>query len=262
VEGEFAVTIFSGCVPGKVPPGNSIFIGNWPEDLGLKRRGELAKPMFTEWQRDHPVNRHLALQNVSIEKAVAVERTPEFQELAASFNDSLVLLKETPAHKALVVMFDTSTTDLPLRIAFPIMVANAIRYLHGADMSERWVNPAMGTILGGEDFSRYGSNTVATVIAPDGKRFPASSLVPVTHAGFYRAEFANGETNALFAANLSHARECRVQPSEKLPLRAKGELAEIKQGFRLGFEPWVLLTFFAAALSISEWVMFHRRIIE
>ena len=264
VEGEFAVTIFSGCSPEKVPPGNSIFIGNWPNDLGLKHRGELSKPMFTEWQREHPVNRHLALQNVSIERAVGVERTADFQELAASFNDSLVLLKETPTNKALVITFDTSTTDLPLRIAFPILVANAIRYLHGSDMSERWVNPAVGTILSSEDFSKYvnSSNALSAVITPDGKRIPAGTLVPVAYAGFYRAEFENGQTTALFAANLSHGRECKVQPAEKLPLRAKGELAEIKQGFRLGFEPWVLLTFLAAALSVSEWVMFHRRIIE
>ena len=264
VAGEFAVRIYSGCRPVKLPPGNSIFIGSWPDDLGLKHRGELNKPMFTEWQRDHPVIRHLALQNVGIEKALAVERTADFQELAASFNDPLVLLKETPTNKALVITFDTSTTDLPLRIAFPIMVANAIRYLHGADMSERWVNPAVGTILSSDEVSEYvnSSNALSAVITPDGQRIPAGALVPVRHAGFYRAEFGNGETNALFAANLSHGRECKVQPAEKLPLRAKGELAEIKQGFRLGFEPWVLLTFLAAALSVSEWVMFHRRIIE
>ena len=263
-DGNFAVTVFSGWRPEKTPPGNSIFIGAWPDDLGLKQRGDLTKPMFTEWQRDHPVNRHLALQNVSIEKAAAVERTAEFQELAASFNDALVLLKEAPTHKALVITFDTSTTDLPLRIAFPIMVANAIRHLHGADMSDRWVNPAMGTVLAKEDFSKYvnSSNSVAAVRTPDGKRVGADGLLPVSHAGFYRAEFANGETNALFAANLSHARECKIQPADKLPLRGKGQLVEIKQGFRLGFEPWVLLTFLAAALSVSEWVLFHRRIIE
>src|SRR5262249_36854602 len=141
---DFAVTLFSGWRPARNPPGNSIFIGDWPEDLGLKKRGELKKPLFTEWQRDHPVNRHLALQNVAMEKAIGVEPNAASQKLAASFNEPLVLLRETPTNKSLVITFDTSTTDLPLRVAFPILVANSIRYLAGNDDRERWVNPPLG----------------------------------------------------------------------------------------------------------------------
>src|SRR5439155_10973368 len=86
-----AVTIFSGWHPAKTPAGNSIFLADWPDDLGLIKRGEVAKPLFTEWQRDHPINRHLALQNVGIEKSVGTEPNPKFQRLAVSFNDALVL---------------------------------------------------------------------------------------------------------------------------------------------------------------------------
>jgi hypothetical protein len=84
----------------------------------------------------------------------------------------------------------------------------------------------------------------------------------VARAGFYRAETVTGETNVLFAANLSSPRECRTAPSETLPLRSKQPIAEIKEGFRLGFEPWVVLAFLAAALTVTEWVLFHRRVIE
>lgn len=279
------VTIFSGWHPSKTPSGNVIFIGSWPDDFGLARRGEVAKPLFTEWQRDHPVNRHLALQNVAIEKAIGVDAPAGFQKLASSFADPLVLLREGPAQKAVVLTFDTSTTDLPLRIAFPIMVANAIRYLNGSDTTERWKNPAIGTLLSASDLLRYandvtasalgrgdGTNDVANplghvraVIDPDGRRFEirgAHVLVPVMRAGFYLAESSSGETNVLFASNLTNARESRVKSSEGLPLRAKTAIPEIRQGFRLGFEPWILLALFAAALSVVEWVLYHRRMIE
>src|SRR6185436_3490156 len=81
------------------------------------------------------------------EKAIGVEPNPAFQKLAASFSDPLVLLRETPGQRTLVIAFDTSTTDLPLRVAFPILIANAIRYLHGEETTERWVNPRIGTLL-------------------------------------------------------------------------------------------------------------------
>jgi hypothetical protein len=266
---DHAVTIFSGWRPPRTPAGNAIFIGDWPEDLGLKKRGELTKPFFTEWQRDHPVNRHLALQNVAIEKAIGVEPNASFQSLAASFNEPLILLRETPQQKALVIAFDTSTTDLPLRIAFPIMVANAIRYFAGQDNTERWVNPPLGALLTSTEVRKLSSTdsnaVLRAILAPDGTRTPldaVGALVPVSRAGFYRAETSGGETNVLFAANLSDARECRITPSETLPLRSQQPLAEIKQGFRLGFEPWVLLAFLAALLTMTEWVLFHRRVIE
>jgi hypothetical protein len=266
---DHAVTVFSGWHPPRTPPGNAIFIGDWPADLGLKKRGALSKPFFTEWQRDHPVNRHLALQNVTIEKAIGLEPNAAFQHLAASFNEPLILLRETPQQKVLIIAFDTSTTDLPLRIAFPILVANAIRYFAGHDTSERWVNPPLGAMLTGAEAARFSNTdsnaTLRAILDPDGTRTPLDAthaLIAVSRAGFYRAETSSGETNVLFAANLSDTRECRIAPSETLPLRSKQAIAEIKQGFRLGFEPWVVLAFLAAVLTVTEWVLFHRRIIE
>jgi hypothetical protein len=115
-------------------------------------------------------------------------------------------------------------------------------------------------------FSAADTNAVLrAVLSPDGTRTAldaSRALVPVNRAGFYRAENSAGETNVLFAANLSNLRECRTAPSETLPLRSKQPLTEIKEGFRLGFEPWVVLAFLAAALTLAEWVLFHRRVIE
>lgn len=267
--GDAVVTIFSGCKPAVTPVGNSIFIGDWPDDLGLRKRGEVAKPLFTEWQRDHPVNRHLALQNVGIEKCASVEPDASWQKLAANFSDPLVLLREDAARKVLLVTFDAEGSDLPLRVAFPILIANAVRYLAGADTSERWVNPAMGSILVKSDLARFAGNetnvALKAVITPSGARIAVdgeSPLVPIGEAGFYRGESVSGGTNVLFAANLSNARECRIKPGERLPLFSKQPIVEIQEGFRLGFEPWIVLITLAMILSVTEWVMFHRRLIE
>jgi hypothetical protein len=265
-----AVTVFSGWRPVKTPPGNSVFVGAWPDDLGLVRRVELTKPLFTEWQRDHPINRHLALQNVSIEKAVGVEPNTKFQKLASSFGDPLVLLSESEGQKVLVVTFDTTTTDLPLRVAFPILLANAIRYLSEAQTGERWQNPAIGSILTPADLAKFvsagdGTHSLRTVVGPDGGRIPVEAvgaLVPVAKAGFYRGELKSGETVPLFAASLASPVESKIKPSKTLPLRSQEQLAEIKGGLRLGFEPWFLLALMGLILSVTEWALFHRRVIE
>jgi hypothetical protein len=104
---------------------------------------------------------------------------------------------------------------------------------------------------------------VRAVWTPDGRRIglDAAALVPVARAGFYRGETAEG-TNTLFAANLSGGRECRIRPADALPLKSKQPIDVIASGFRLGFEPWIVLAFLGVLLTATEWVLFHRRIIE
>lgn len=263
-----AVTIFSGWHAPKTPPGNSIFIGDWPDDLGLNKRGEVVKPLFTEWQRDHPIARHLALQNVSIEKAIGTEPNPRFQRLAVSFNDPLLLLREDEQHHVVVVTFDTSTTDLPLRVAFPILMANAIRYLAGSEHAESWSNPPIGSILSATDLAKYTSGAadlLRSVIAPGGAKVSLETegaLVPVSQVGFYEGETKSGEKVPLFAASLASPSESKINPATALPLRSSQAIAEINQGFRLGFEPWFFLALVGLLLSTLEWGLFHRRTIE
>lgn len=266
------VTIFSGWAPAQTPPGNSIFISAWPADLGLTRTGMVEKPLFTDWNREHPVNRFLALKNVTIEKAAGISSHAGFEVLAGSFEHPLVLLREQPDRKTMVVTFDTLSTDLPLRVAFPIMVANAIRYLAGAGPDDRWQNVAIGQILSAAELQRYtprsspgAAEPILAVLDPSGARFEASSeggLVPVSRIGLYEGEALDGSRFPIFAANLASLGESRIKPSEDLPLRSDKPLPQIQDGFRLGFEPWWLLILLAFLLSTTEWGLFHRRVIE
>ncbi|MEO5802959.1 MAG: BatA and WFA domain-containing protein [Verrucomicrobiota bacterium] len=262
---RFDVTIFSGWIPPTTPERNSIFVGDWPADLGLVKSGEITKPLFTEWQREHPVNRHLSLQNVGMDRAIGVEANVNFQKLASSFSDPLILLREDGAQKVLVLLFDTATTDLPLRVAFPILMANAIRYLSGAETTERWANPPMNSILGANELSKYAGTNLQAAIDPDGNRFSVSAgqtLISVNKAGFYEGETITGEKLPLFAASLVSSSESRIAPVKKLPLRSKQPVVELKESFRVGFEPWFFLAFLALILSTVEWGLFHRRVIE
>ncbi len=269
---EAAVSLFVGCRPEATPPGATVFVGDWPDDLGLVRQGEAAKPLFTEWQREHPVNRHLALQNVSVEKCVRVEARAPWQRLASSFDDPLLLLREDAERRVLVVTFDPEASDLPLRVAFPMLVANAVRHFAQHDSSAQGIAPRLGTRLGIPELpvvpGHPGASTneaIQAVLTPGGVQIPVASgtpVVPVLEAGFYRGVDGTGRTNALFAANLINERESRIQPSATIPLRSKAPIPELREGLRLGFEPWVALTLLAGVLSVAEWVLFHRRIIE
>jgi hypothetical protein len=118
----------------------------------------------------------------------------------------------------------------------------------------------MGSILSRAELARNlsgpstgGVPALHAVIDPEGKRISLEAegaVVPVSKSGFYKGENQPGEAFPLFAANLASPSESKIKPSTTLPLRSKQPIAEIKEGFRLGFEPWVALVFLALVLSL------------
>ena len=268
----FEVTIFAGWAPPKAPPGNSLYLSSWPDDLGLAREGMVDKPLFTDWERDHPVTRNLAMKNIAIDKAVHIKPGHNFKVLASSVGEPLILLRETATQKSLVVTFDTASSDLPLRVAFPILVANTLRFFTGVDTGNRWQNPSLGQILGPNEIERYaarraesGEQPITAIVDPDGRRFSYGTnraLVPVQRVGYYKAELPGGKQFTLFAANLSSAVESKIKLSPELPVKTESPLPKLEGGVRLGFEPWFALIILAFILSVTEWILFHRRVIE
>lgn len=274
---DFDVTIFAGTAPDTTPQGHVIFIHQWPEDLGIRSVGELEAPLITDWDREHPINRHLSFQNISMTAAKQVEIPDTFQVLISAFEDPLLMLNEEDESKVLVVAFDPLASDLPLRVAFPMMVANALRYLQGQDASDAWLNPEAGGVFGNADLlTRLQGRpdleglTLESVASPDGTKVNMSledSLMPLNQAGFYTVveqveESETSREHSLFAVNLSSDFETDIAPGDTIPIVSEKPLKELTGGFRLGFEPWFFVALVAALLLITEWILFHRRIIE
>lgn len=270
---EPLVFIFDGWAPETPPDGHAIYIGQWPASLGITSEGELADPIITEWDQSHPVNRHLQLTNISIESGARMTAPASFKPLIESFEDPLVLLDESGPHRIMVVGFNTATSDLPLRVAFPILVANTIRYMTGGDRAENWQAPSIGTVLGPEALAAYaGDATLVKVLAPgEEAEDPVDRVdgvdkellaVAVEKAGIYRGVTDSGEVVPLFGASLCDRREANIAPSEGLPVRSEQPLQEITDDFRIGAAPWRLVALAALAVLFLEWAFFHRRWVE
>lgn len=287
---NYDVTVWTAAPPNKTPAGNSVFVHHWPPDLGIVAEGELKSPLITEWERNHPINRHLALQNVTIRSARKITAPDSFLPLIRSFNDPLLLLQESkPANagaearkerKVLVFAFDPLATDLPLRVAFPILIANAVHYLQGRDGQDGWMNPVVGQSFSsielaafqtqkGANGSIHSENSAATgkitkILRPDHSEQDLSEpgdLLRADRVGLYQA-VGEESTQPLFAVNLASSEESKIQPSPTLPIQSETPVREIVDGFRLGYEAWLFVALLAVFLSIAEWFLFHRRLIE
>ncbi len=270
--------IFDRAPPASAPVGHAIYIGEWPAFIAPATTGKVEDPVVTEFDREHPINRHLRLANVSIETARQISLPEGYTPLIRSFEDTLLALGDDEGRYSMVLTFDTMSSDLPLRVAYPILMANAIRFMEGFNAGEDWHSLDIGAILTKADLEdrarrvhrREGSDGETFSILRPGEEVGESAdgareipkLLAIDRAGIYRTVTHRGEQAPLFAANMASRRESRIQPSDALPVLTEGPLPEISDGFRLGLEPWFFLVLIALVLIAVEWGLFHRRLVE
>ncbi len=146
---EFEVVIFDRYSPTSLGDGNFMFIyppnSDTPPNIGTddsvatwKIGEEIETPIITEWERTHPILQHVQLENVLIGKAYAVTPPPTSKVLVRSFEAPVVFVDVTPKRKIVFAAINILESDLPLRIAFPVIMANTITWFVQGDKIEEY----------------------------------------------------------------------------------------------------------------------------
>ncbi len=137
VENNYQIVIFDRYSPETLGNGNYMFIyppaaspsSESPNtELNWKIGEPLETPIITEWEQDHPILRHVHLENVLIGEAYQVTPPPTAQILARSFEDPVLFVNTVPNRKIVFAAINILESDLPLRIAFPVIIANMIQW--------------------------------------------------------------------------------------------------------------------------------------
>jgi len=189
----YDLAVFDGGTPPAVERGNVLVFGAVPPGLPIEARGAAKAPRFVSWDRNHPLLALLSLGPVVIERALAAATGAGVKVIARSRDAPLIATWERADLRVLYVAFQPSQSDLPLRAAFPLFVANALS----------WFRPG---VLGADAASRRTGETVevgvpgdareARVTDPGGRAasWPVTagvlSYTGTSRAGFHRVESA------------------------------------------------------------------------
>ena len=133
------VVIFDRFSPTTLGDGNYMFIyppktDNPTDDSATNpvltwNIGEsLETPIITDWERTHPILQHVHLENVLIGEAYEVTPPSTAQILARSFESPVLFIDVTPNRKIVFSAINILESDLPLRIAFPVVIANTLQW--------------------------------------------------------------------------------------------------------------------------------------
>jgi hypothetical protein len=269
--------IFDDFTPEVVPPPpvSLLYFHPTGPNSPIAIKSELSNPRITEIAEDHPVMRWVTMSDVYTDKSntFALDSKKGDGALAYSVRDAIVAARREGRRKILAFGFSLpaadreSATDLPMRVAFPMLLVNTLDWFAGdqADLlttyptGQRQRIPLDGVVGAAE----------AEVAAPDGSvtKTPIIDGLATfygSHVGFYdvTALGEDGKKMATIklAANLASVDESDIAPSGELTLGGKKlqapEAFEITRSQKL----WWYFVVIALALIVAEWITYHRRI--
>jgi hypothetical protein len=257
----FDVVVFNEAAPAKLPPGNYLFLRCTSDQAPVRVEGEAANVAPADWEHDHPVLRYVDLGSERFGSVLKATTLGWGHELAVAESGSLIAVGEKERMRSEFVAFSLNESLFPLRVAFPIFIANSIRWLGtGSDDSE------LGQIATGSPMPIPAPAGVGklTVTKPDGtKRELRTSeqggavFDEADEVGVYTAEGAGFSYS--FAANLASASESDITPHRNLTIT---DNPSASSGHRVADNrpllPWLALL--ALLVLGVEWWAFHRRV--
>ena len=100
-------------------------------DLG----GTLQSPRVTASLVSHPAIGGVRLESVRIRRSRAIEPRPADAVLARSGGNALMVARDSQGSRRVALGFDLGSTDLVERVAFPLLMHHAVRWLAGRSSS-------------------------------------------------------------------------------------------------------------------------------
>jgi len=255
--GSADVVILDSMTPKQVGPGRFIFVNTVPPDVPVDILGTMAKPNVVDWDRVHPVMRNVDFSKVAIETAMRVRPLASGRPLVeAELGGALVYALEETNRKAVLIGFDLFKADLPLRVAFPLLMWNSLRWLHPGGLDHSSLQYSAGDTITMQVAHEVDAMTVT---APGGRRSAAQvargtgSFGDTGEVGLYSLATVRGETRV--AVNLMNGVESDIAPR---PLPATSNDG-VSTSVPVEREIWPLFVALALALLFIEGMFYWRR---
>jgi len=300
-EGEVqsgVLNVYNQIVPAEIPAGPTLIVapsGDGPPiavDDGTapawKLGSEIETPLIAKQHEESPLLRHVQLLNVLLDRGRDVQVHEQLGEAAVLLESAegaaLLVSVDRPEGRILILSANLDSSDLPLRIAFPVMMTNAVNWFMRRTNE---INPALST---GQEASvpwdmpeNDEDHDLAILVDPSGSRRRVTvngqhaSVGPIHTVGVFGLAAPSAlpelKTNQavlestedlmagipkargeLMAVNLCNAAESDLRLAD-YPAQEAEDLPPA------GAPGWLYLIFGAIGLVLTEWTFFNRRVI-
>jgi Ca-activated chloride channel homolog len=258
----FDFIVLDGVTPTAWPAGNVLAFHtantNWVENIA-----NVEAPVIVDWKSTHPLLRYASFDNVQIVQSLTPRNGPP--PWAVSILEApqapLIVAGDLGRQRIVWVGFDPLESNWPLRVSFPIFIANAVEWLNPANAKNSQL-----LIKAGDPFRLALTEPVKTaeVKLPDGKTTTLNNLDGANEIvfgdtakqGIYQLRV--GTNVVTFCANLLDSAESNIRPREELKF---GEYTRVEATTvqRTNMELWRTLAAIGLMVLLFEWWWYHRR---
>jgi Ca-activated chloride channel family protein len=241
---SYPLTILDRTWPDNLPSGNFLLVG--------PPTGEEFRP-GRQWTRpDHPLLRHVDWSEVSVASARKLPIDDSWETVIDSDGGPLLAIRTVGGRREAALAFDLSNSDLPLRPAFPVLIANLLDWLLPREDAPRKVLAGSELILDPSPLAQQ-----IWVESPEGVRkelappWPPETFRP-SSPGIYRVtqEWEGGRQQSLLLAGGFQPQEVDLTPRHiDLPTSDGTSFPPARGAFSLW--PWIAAAILL--LSLLEW---------
>jgi hypothetical protein len=209
--------------------------------------------------------RYVELDDVSIQRAAAIQLPTSAQTVVEASEGPLVAAWSSNNVHGVIWAFDLFETNLPLRMAFPILTANSVDWLLRRG---RQVEAQAGRSGAPLVVDLPAATKRATMTDPDGKGWELgteevrqSSFDRTNRVGYYRSAL-DSRPGPVYGVSLLDEYESRIEPSQSIATQGKqikGVAAGENQSSNREIWSWAVLA--VLAVIVLEWLIYHRRVL-
>jgi len=256
----YDVIIFDRVPVPRLSQGNFIFIDTLPPNGVIQRRGKLMNPGVVTITGKHPVTDALNLGELHLQEMTQLSAGPEAAVLARAGTNPLLLALDQGKLRAVVLGFNLLASDLPLRIAFPVLFHNAFEWLQ----PQRREFPSDSVQAGTPYILRLPTDAADLELKePSGRteqlKIATNPFVftDTLEAGFYDYKVAGRQGR--FAANLLDEDESQIAPRVGVAGERRENKTEVSQASAPAWPLWPSVLAVALTLLVVELFLAWRR---
>ncbi len=263
-----ALTVLDGVVPSPLPPGNVLFVGPLRASALFSLTGVINFPAPRPAPGGDPVLQNVSVADLHVLRAAQIPKPVWARTVIDSDGGPLLLVGEQGGRRIGLLSFALHESDLPVQIAFPLLLSNLVSYLApGQGSASAQLAPGQPLLVPVPP-----DGTTVRVTSPAGvttelKAENGQAVYADTDAlGIYTAVVERQGAAAIrrtVAVNFQGAAggtsKSRIAPRQQLALfQAGGRAVAGDQERGAKTEIWRWLAALALLILVIEWLVYQR----
>jgi len=110
--------------------GNFLLIDAYSPSIPVLNTGRVRFPEILAWDRQSPLMANVNLSGLIVEESAKLQADKQLPPVIESARTGLMYVFEENGLRAVLLGFDFTRSDLPLKVAFPVMMSNIFNWLN------------------------------------------------------------------------------------------------------------------------------------